>query len=230
MTSRQSKQSYIPEDPENFAVDDDIPCAYLQQNFTNPNSLNRLNSIQSMNFASLVKPSPFQQTEKSFSTPDVSPNVQKGIKSPLSSQQNTTASTGPYFFGSSSNLLPSLHHKDDVDPLAETTSGVLKENNSSNSVRTTGILKMGEKSRYSKGYPSFASVLLLPDMTSYSLDDISSEEEVIYPNKYVIEVSEDDEESHDESYLDYQSQGKIRFSQSQSQYTRSDFKIKTGSR
>jgi len=225
-------KSYTIEDPENFTVPDDIPSAYLKQNIINPNSLNRFNSIQSMNFASLVKPSPFQQTEKSFSTPDASPNIQKYVKSPLSSQQNTTASTGPYFFGSSSNLLPSLLPKDEVDPLAESTSSPLKENNSSQTNRT-GIIKMGEKSKYSKGYPSFASIHLLPDMTSYnSLDDVSScdAEEFVYPNKYLIEVSEDDEESHDDSYLDYKSQGKIRFSQSQSQYTRNNLSTKPGRR
>jgi len=66
---------------------------------------------------------------------------------------------------------------------------------------------MGSKSRYSKGYDGRASVLLLPGMVSYkSSDDIqdSNAEEVLYPNKYVIEVSESDEESEsdDESNND----------------------------
>jgi len=213
------------EDDENFSAPDDSPsCSQihkyssLHHNHPNDKFITRLNSMKNMDFATLVKPSPFQQTPKSLSSAENSPDGSKFAKSLINSQYSSGLSTtaGPAFFGSSLNL-PSLLQKDEVDPLAEND---LKENS-----KHSGIIKMGEKSKYSKGYPSWASVGLLPDMTSYNTcedDSHSEDEEVMYPDKYVIEVSEDDEESQD----DYESQQHIRFSSAQ--YTRKDFKVNGG--
>lgn len=236
MMMSQYKQSSIFADSEQFSVPEDLPssarfCQYSSSdhNPTKDNYLKRLNTMKSMNFASLVKPSPFQKLSQTLSTPDSSPITAKFPKTIPISQNNSTVSTCPYFLGSHLNLT-SLPPKEEIDPLVESitsdTEPVEKENETINTKPARkSIIKKGSKSRYSKGYNSEAFVMLLPDMTSYnSLDDVPlpDGEEVLYPNKYVIEVSEseesDDTEEDPNTMIGYQAGSEDKIQQTLIQF------------
>ena len=217
----QPKPSSFFADSEQFTVPDDMPssarlCQYASSdhNPTKDNYLKRLNTLNNMDFGSLVKPSPFQKVSQTLNTPDGSPVAAKHFKNVPLSKNNSTVSTCPYFLGSNLNLT-SLQPKEEIDPLVESIDSDIdpeepeevevKQNELKPAARKS-ILKMRSKSRYSKAYPSAeALMMLLPDMNSYnSIDDVplADGEEVMYPNKYVIEVSESEESDSDSDEQD----------------------------
>ena len=202
-------QPSVFDDPEYFSVPEDNPSSFRGHRYSvqvqptsNPQQFFRLKTMKEMNFASLVKPSPFQKNTKTTSSAESSPVHAKTFRSKEPSHNNSSLSTCPYFFGSNHNITSSLPPKEEIDPLVESIRSdvepLAKEDHTK--VQRKSIIKMGSKSKYSKGYDGRASVRLLPDMASYnSSDDIQdpNAEEILYPNKYVIEVSESDEESED---------------------------------